>query len=102
MLAREQEAAIELRAVGRDQIDLAGPIRALPKALARTTRRVATDNDNVIVETSELALNAVELRPGLEEEVVAFAVGQRLEDTDTERRSPLRDCELGDCPSGRW
>jgi hypothetical protein len=83
---RDEEASVELEAIGREGIDLVGRVEASAKTFACSTIRVTPDHDDLAIATCPLALNPPELRVKVEDHVVSPALGDRLVDIDPQLR----------------
>src|SRR3954454_21715726 len=70
---RNEEAAIKLRAIGCQCVDLITRISALDKAVGPATRRITADRNDVVSKARPLALDPQQLSPDAKDEVVASA-----------------------------
>src|SRR3954465_5753367 len=70
---RNEEAAIKLRAIGCQCVDLITRIRALDKTVRPATRRITADRDDLVSQTRPFALDPQQLSPDAKDEVVASA-----------------------------
>ena len=92
-----EEAAIQLRAVRGDRVDLCGPVTPAAQALARATRRVATHDDDLPMTRRPLALSADESCPDIQDEVVTAPFGEGPVHVYPYPNGLASDGELRDC-----
>src|SRR5204862_8315755 len=93
---RNEEAAVELMAIGGDSIDLVGRVRRNSVALASATKGRAAHDHGFLDERGPLALNAQQVLSNTEDEVASPAIGHRFVYVDVELRRSKRDGRLRD------
>ena len=90
--------AFVIRAVSDDEIDFFPAVDAVYEPFSATSRRPAVDNDDVAAANRPLALDTEQFRACIEDEVVAMAVGERLEDANVELDRCQRNRAFSDRP----
>jgi hypothetical protein len=88
-------ALIKLGAVRSDYIGLFRRVGTPHEAISIASRRVAANGENVASARNPLALHAEQPGSQVEDEVVALAVRQWLEDADAEPDRRRNDLGLG-------
>jgi len=95
LLIWQEEATIDLFAVGGVRIDLAFGVNPAQQTVAVPPRRVAADENNLALAGRPLALDAIESPANVENEIVSASLTEGPVDVETELNRRERDRHLG-------